>query len=276
MTSYKVPNFLIIGAMKAGTTTLYRDLVQHPEIFLPQEKEPETLVRFGDDERRILADYQSLFRPAARRQILGEASTAYTKRPDFEGVAERALRICGPQLKLIYISREPISRIVSQYKHELALGLVGGPLDDAVTRHSRFVDYSKYNWQISPWIAAFGEANLLRLDFEDYVANRKSVVDRVLRFIGASPLDDLDYSSAFNTAEGKLVARGLWETLVGSRLYQRLIKPMVPFWVRQRISGAVLSPAPVDDSQLSVATRTKLMLELQANDAASFSGKGHG
>ena len=53
-----LPDFLIIGAMKAGTTTLYRDLELHPQIFLPQEKEPETLVSLGDDLLAMAADYR--------------------------------------------------------------------------------------------------------------------------------------------------------------------------------------------------------------------------
>lgn len=263
MASYKVPHFLIIGAMKAGTTTLYRDLVGHPDIFLPQEKEPETLVRFGEDDQRILDDYQSLFRPSRPGQLLGEASTAYTKRPDQEGVAERALRICGSELRLIYLTREPVSRIISQYKHERALGLVSGTLDEAVLEYGRYVAYSRYDWQLAPWIEAFGEANILCIKFEDYVGDRKSVVDKVLEFLGAPVLDKADYSAAFNTAEGKLVARGIWKTVVGSPFYQRNIKPRVPFWLRQSVSGMVLTPAPKDDSKLSADTRDKLLLALQ-------------
>lgn len=84
------PDFLIIGAMKAGTTTLYRDLVDHPNIFLPEQKEPNTLVMYGSDMRRIIDDYASLFARSPQDAICGEASTAYTKRPDNEGVAARA------------------------------------------------------------------------------------------------------------------------------------------------------------------------------------------
>jgi hypothetical protein len=262
MTSHKVPDFLIIGAMKAGTTTLYRDLVQHPEIFLPQEKEPETLVRFGDDDQAMRADYQSLFRPASGSLILGEASTAYAKRPDHEGVAERALRICGPKLRIIYLTREPIGRIVSQFRHEQALGLVSGPLNEAVLAHGRFVAYSRYDWQLAPWIDAFGASNVLRLEFEDYVADRQAVVDTVLRFLGAAPRPAGDYSAAYNTAEGKKVARGMWKAVVGSPFYQRQIKPMVPAWLRERAAGMLLTPAQRDDSQLDADTREKLLVAL--------------
>ena len=93
----QIPDFLIVGAMKAGTTTLYRDLSGHPGIYLPEEKEPETLVRFGNDEAAILRDYKSLLGRSPKGALTGEASTVYTKRPLHEGVAERAWRICGPR-----------------------------------------------------------------------------------------------------------------------------------------------------------------------------------
>ena len=108
------PDFLIVGAMKAGTTTLYHDLSEHPDIFLPVLKEPEVLTTLERlDEMR--AYYARLFRPARPGQLKGEASTAYTKRPNNEGVAEKARALCGDGLKIIYIRRDPVERIRSQY-----------------------------------------------------------------------------------------------------------------------------------------------------------------
>ncbi|QDZ10715.1 sulfotransferase family protein [Devosia ginsengisoli] len=263
MTSYTVPDFLIVGSMKAGTTTLYRDLVQHPDIFLPQEKEPETLVRFGEDDRAILEDYRSLMRPAATGQICGEASTAYTKRPDHEGVAERALRICGAKLKIIYLTREPISRIVSQYRHELALGLVQEPLNQAVLANGRYVAYSRYDWQLAPWLAALGPDNVLVLRFEDYVARRAETVGRICQFLGVSaPAGDFD--RAFNTSEGKMVPRGLWKAVVASRFYQRQIKPLVPVGMRERMAGRVLTPVQQQVGELEPQTRERLAEALRS------------
>ncbi len=267
MTTHKVPGFLIIGAMKAGTTTLYRDLVDHPEIFLPQEKEPETLVRFEDEDSRILEDYQSLFRPAAPGQLLGEASTAYTKRPEHEGVAARALRICGPQLKVIYLTRDPIGRIVSQFKHEAALGLVSGPLNETVLHDERFVAFSRYDWQLAPWKQALGPDNVLVIGFEDYIAHRAEIVGKVCRFLGvAAPQGEFD--RAFNTSEGKMVPKGIWKSVVGSEFYQRQVKPRVPVGLREWISGRVLTPAQKDSSTLYPETRQKLAAALEgANES---------
>ncbi len=89
------PDFLVVGAMKGGTTTLYFDLGAHPDLHLPEPKEPEVLVRHADPAA-IREAYAAHFRNARPGQLCGEASTVYTKRPDHEGVAERARQASGP------------------------------------------------------------------------------------------------------------------------------------------------------------------------------------
>ncbi len=115
----RLPDFLIIGAQKAGTTTLYRDLLANPAIFLPIDKEPGNLCE--DD---LLTDtgrsaYARHFANASTDQLCGEATTSHTKRPDVLGVPARARRLLGDKLKVIYLVREPISRIISHHHHEL-------------------------------------------------------------------------------------------------------------------------------------------------------------
>lgn len=244
--SFVHPDFLIIGAMKAGTTTLYRDLARHPDIFLPAEKEPDILVRHEDIDA-MRADYASLFRAALPGQLKGEASTAYTKRPTHEGVAEAALRLCGPGLKLIYITREPVARMISQYEHERQYGLVEGDFASALDRRPELIAYSRYDWQLEPWIATFGEANLLRLTLESYSRDRRPLLGQVLRFVGLDParLPEIDTGAAANRRdEAKTFIEGsLLGRVVVSNLYQRRIKPMIPARWRERARTAIL-PAP--------------------------------
>lgn len=260
-----VPDFLIIGAMKAGTTTLFRDLVGHPQFYLPEEKEPETLVSHNGDLSAVLDDYRSLFMRAREGQLKGEASTAYTKRPDHEGAAEIAMRVCGPGLKLIYLTRDPIKRIVSQYRHDYGLGDVLEDIDTAVLKYPRYVAYSRYDWQLTPWRQLFGEANLLVLSFEDYISNRNETVRRVCSFLGADPalLPEIDAKQSFNANDGKLVPKGFWKSLVGSRIYQRGLKPLIPHFFRVRVAGRVLSPAIASSGELSTSALVHLENRLQ-------------
>ena len=121
-----LPDFLIVGAMKSGTTTLYRDLILHPDVFMPEDKEPETLANSSDPDQ-IRREYRTLFPRLAEGLVKGEASTAYTKRPDFEGVAERAREVLGPGLKVVYMRRDPVERLVVVYMTQL---IPAGSIDD--------------------------------------------------------------------------------------------------------------------------------------------------
>lgn len=244
-----LPDFLIVGAMKAGTTTLYRDLCLHPDIHMPAEKEPETLVRFGDDMDAARRDYASLLRFAKPGAIRGEASTAYTKRPRNEGVAERARVLLGPELKLVYLRRDPIKRIISHYKHDIGLGYTRQSFEAAVTHDPLYLAISRYDWQIAPWIAAFGEPAVLQLDFETYVRDRQEVARRVCAHIGVDPhrLPPVNDNAAFNASDHKPVARSsLTRALVASRLYQRVAKPFIPTALRDRARQALPKAEPVE------------------------------
>jgi len=264
MAAMSRPGFLIIGAMKAGTTTLYRDLEDHPQLFLPPEKEPETLVKYGEDDDAIGADYRSLFRNAAGCQLPGEASTAYTKRPDNEGVAARALRVCGSDLKLIFLTREPVARAISHYRHDYGLGFVDEPLVEAFQNHLRYAAYSAYNWQLAPWRECFAPDRLLVLSFEDYVANRVATLERVCAFLGIDPalLPEPIEDRAFNRSDGKPVAKGPVLMLVNSRLYQRFLKPLIPWSFRDWIIHTFLPKARKADARLDAKTEAALRKQI--------------
>lgn len=125
-----LPNFLIIGAAKAGTTSLYRYLAQHPQIYMSQIKEPNFFALEGqevdfcgpDDELYIrrfsvtdLQAYKALFKDATDEVALGEASALYLYSP------EAPLRLCEyvPEVKLIVILRHPVDRAYSAFLHLL-------------------------------------------------------------------------------------------------------------------------------------------------------------
>lgn len=241
----QLPDFLIIGAMKAGTTTLYRDLEPHPQIFLPQEKEPETLVRLGNDHTAIAKDYQSLFRGSQEHQLRGEASTAYTKRPEHEGAASRAFALCGNELKLIYLMREPVSRMISHYRHEYGLRMIDLPMEEAFNNDHRYFDFGRYAYQLEPWLAKFPAENFLFLSFEEYVTDRSKTLEKVCDFLGIdfALLPQPDEEKAYNRSDGKFVAIGIMGRFVRSAVYQRGIKRMLPRGVREWAMSALLPKA---------------------------------
>jgi len=251
------PDFLIIGAQKAGTTTLYRDLYAHPNVFLPEQKEPECLTKFGDDFDAIRRDYADLFAPAKSGQIKGEASTSYTKRPTFEGVAERAFKFAGPDLKLIYLKRDPIKRLVSQYRHEVGKGGDFPPIEEAIRRDPTFIDYGRYAWQLEPWVDLFPAENILELSFETYVETRRASLEQVCQFLGldVALLPDIEEERAFNKSGERTVVRStMADRFIRTQFYQRRVKPAIPWETRDWIVKTFLPQPKIPDTTLSPET----------------------
>ena len=128
-----LPSFIIIGAMKSATSTLYSQLLRQPGIYLPSLKEPNF---FSDDTQfaRGRNWYCGLFEEAEASDILGEASTHYTKLPTYpQTVARMRDNLKNP--RLIYVMRDPVDRLISQYIHQWSEGEISCGLDVAVTRH---------------------------------------------------------------------------------------------------------------------------------------------
>ncbi len=241
-----LPHFLIIGAMKSGTTSLHRDLNCHPKIFLPENKEPECLCSDDVETPSGLARYESLFRPSKSGQIRGEASTAYTKLPDYPGVAARALRVLGGSTKLIYIVRDPIQRIISHHYHDYRLNGARADINQVVLEDHRYLNYSRYSMQLEPWIEAFGLNQIAVVSFEEFVRSRLGVLKTLCTFLGVDPnmaqtLGDVALNSS---ASKHVVHPRIRSWLRRSAFYQNRVKPMLPWRLRGRLARLLSSKAP--------------------------------
>lgn len=177
------PDFLIIGAMKCATTTLHHQLAWQPGIFVTDKNdEPD----YFSDERRYARGpqwYESLFAEAGPDDLLGDASTGYTKLPTYAGTAERLHRH-APEARLIYLMRHPIDRLVSHYIHEWSVGGISGSIDSAVASHRPLIDYGRYAMQLKPYLDRFGPERVLPVFFERLVSHPQAELERVCRFIG--------------------------------------------------------------------------------------------
>ncbi len=113
----KLPNFLIVGAMKSGTTSLWRYLQQHSEIYMPDEKEPRFLTSsrlIKSRPIRTFEDYVKLFRDAKEEKAIGEASPHYLY--PYSSTIPTIKNYLG-DVKIIIILRNPTDRAFSAYKH---------------------------------------------------------------------------------------------------------------------------------------------------------------
>jgi hypothetical protein len=268
----RFPDFLIIGAMKAGTTSMYRDLRTHPRIFMPRDKEAGHLRDDGvltDDGR---ARYARLFEPAGADQVCGEAPTDYTKLPDVPGVPARARAVAGPDLRAIYLVREPVARIVSHHYHEFAAGRMPANIDDAVRDFPELVNYSRYAMQLAPWIETFGRDHVHVVRFEDYVTHRRDAVVEVTRFLGLEPRPDLvQDEKVFNRSDGKPVMKGPLVILRRNPIYSRLVRPLLPLSARDALRRALMPKAPPRPDPPTAATVASIIEQLR-DDLAALPG----
>ncbi len=179
----RLPDFLIIGAMKAGTTSLFRYLARHPELSPAARKEPSFFTKKGF--HKGLEWYQSLF--PENDNLKFEASTNYAKYPYFANVPERIYQTI-PEVRLIYIVRHPVKRCISQLHHNIVRDpsraeLKYESIDFWKKGGRHIVNVSKYHMQISRYLQWFDLSKILLLKFEDLIAHPAIVLNHVLEFL---------------------------------------------------------------------------------------------
>ncbi|HEX8119872.1 MAG TPA: sulfotransferase [Solirubrobacteraceae bacterium] len=178
-----LPNLVIIGAQKCGTTSLHLYLAGHPQVQMSRPKELHFFVEAGNWSRG-LEWYERHF-DAPGRAIYGEASPSYSAWPTHRGVPERLHRTV-PAARLIYLVRDPIDRMVSQWTMRTRNGVESRPLDAAL-RHVDGADYlfrSRYHLQLGLYLEHFPPEQILVVDSDDLDRDRAATLRRVHRFLG--------------------------------------------------------------------------------------------
>lgn len=194
-----LPNFFIVGAAKAGTTSMYRYLKQHPDVFMPTVKEPHWFSRAEPNPeqgfRPITSEeaYLSLFEGWRGERAIGEASPSYL----WDGKAADRVGRSVPDAKIIILLREPIDRAFSHYLADARYGIQRRPFHEALqhdyasrtkgwgTSHL-YVELGLYCGQVSRYSKRFGRENMLILFFEEVFADPVSTalaLEQVLDFL---------------------------------------------------------------------------------------------
>lgn len=177
----RLPDFVIIGAVKSATTWIHNQLQKNPAIFLP-DPEPHF---FSQDYDRGIAHYIQMFGAAMPEQLLGEKSADYFGHP----AAPERLAKAIPGARLVLQLRNPIDRAYSDYKMLYRRGTVTGPpeayLYAGATSHQRFLRDGLYARHLDRWLKHFDAAQLLVLLFEDVKSQPEDVVAAVCEHIDA-------------------------------------------------------------------------------------------
>ena len=203
----KLPNFFIIGANKAGTSSLYHYCRQHPEIFMSKNKEPMFFTARGPlptkDEKVVnkpslyyqyftLREYMDLF-VSATEPVRGEASTAYLAHPD----STMWIRKIIPDAKLIVILRDPIERAISDFEFQTNRNksesrTFAQAINDALNGYvrptnvdpQRYLNLGLYGHQLTVVKRFFPDNQLFVADYEEYNRDTVEFVQKVYKFLG--------------------------------------------------------------------------------------------
>lgn len=178
-----IVDFLVIGAMKCGTSSLYKYLARHPSIDMSRLKETD----FFCTEKNWhmgLGWYESLYPPRREGAIRGEASPNYSKWPTFSGVPER-IRAVSLDVKLVYLIRDPVARTVSHYLHNVAEGTETRPFEEIVRSgpNGHYVICSRYFTQLQQYSGYFAADQILVVKAEDLRDRRRSALRKIFGFL---------------------------------------------------------------------------------------------
>jgi Sulfotransferase domain len=296
----RVPDFFIVGQPKSGTTALYEMLRHHPQIYMPELKEPwyfasDMLPRFQPPRSapplQTLEDYRALFAEAGPQQRIGEASSSYL----LSSTAAARIAEVRPDARLIAILREPASFLRSLHLQLLrthvenqktlrkAVGLEAARREGKrVPRRSHrpqlllYSDHVRYVEQLRRYEAVFPREQLLVLIYDDFRRDNEGTVRTVRRFLGVDPDIPVDVLDA-NPTTVRMRSQQMDELLnvvsVGrgpiSRAFKAGLKAVMPSELRSRAMLAtqrhlVMGAPQPPDEELMLQLRRRFKGEVEA------------
>jgi len=276
-----MPNFLIIGAQKAGTSSLYHYLKQHPQVYMSPIKEPKFFALEGeefDPERRgsggltkmpgirDLETYQQQYEGVSNEIAIGEASPLYIYVPK----AVERIKHYIPDAKLVAILRHPVDRAYSNFIHWVQRGLE--PLDsdfesiiqEEETRISQnwspnyhYKNRGFYYEQLKRYFDVFDKEQIRVYLYDDFIQNPQSVVQDIFRFIDVD--DDFIPNTGKKYNVSKIPRSGRLNSLLKKpSFFKSILKPILPKILQNSLKEYLIQ-ANMTKPQLSPGTRKKLM-----------------
>lgn len=279
--SYKLPNFLIVGAAKSGTTSLHHYLNQHPDVFMSSTdksgvsfKEPMFMVK-ENTQKRIhkgkwtLEEYMELFDEVSEEKAIGEASVFYLN--FYKEAIPNIKRYLGENTRIIIILRNPVDRAYSAYQHTSRNNEKENlSFEDALT-----VERERYDsdTKISPMtlykemglyyemVKAFKDEFKVKIVlYEDFNRDNIKVVKEIFKFL------DVNENFEVNVSDKKNVGGWEWSNMRAKKIYKnkgfakriarqvfKLVPPLKGF-----IGDKILNKNKVPNKPMSLQTRVYL------------------
>ena len=243
----KTPNFLILGAPKAATTSLAFYFSQHPQVFIPKIKE---INYFGDDHhyRHGIGWYQRFFESAdpINQPVIGEATPTYLY--EAQRVAPRVKATLGNKVKFICLLRNPVTRAWSHYLHNVRHNIENRSFKEALTYEldklhnnippdvrNAYFSCGNYANQIEKWYEFYGKEKFFFVLYEDLIKNPAPTIHNLFQFF---ELDDTGVTidiTAQNVG-GSARSKFLMGLLVSPpELIKSIVKNLLPMYIRRPI-----------------------------------------
>ncbi len=269
----RLPDFVVIGAARCATTSLYAYLRQHPDVFMSPEKETDYF-SLGDlppsdvplhafpYRARTREDYERLFQDAGAARAVGEASPTYLFYARSAARTQQAI----PEAKLICILRDPVERAYSHYALARKMGFdaltdfeAAVAAEDERWRHDRSMRFaytraSLYHDGLLEFWKRFARERILVLEFEDFAADPAGTMRVVQDFLGVDPSFTPDVSIRHNRSmlpRSALVREAFGRPFHLRRLLQRSLPPRLV----TRLGNLIMRPPP----GLAPQVRTRLL-----------------
>jgi Sulfotransferase family len=251
-----MPNFLVLGTTKSGTTSLNNYLDQHPDIYMSPVKEPrffafegETLDFVGPRSQIIntssitdLNRYSALFQGAQNEKAIGEASALYL----FVEKAAQSIHRHIPDARLIAILRNPVDRAYSQFLHNVRDGYEDSnsfleALQQDESRQQRrwepglyYIPWGFYSVQLQRYFQLFDKQQIKIIMYEDFENNLKSTIGEIFRFLKVDDTFVPEMSARYNVS-GLPKSRTIHTLLTNLPWLAGLAKSVVPHKARRRV-----------------------------------------
>jgi Sulfotransferase domain len=234
----RLPDFVIVGAMKSGTSSLHEYLDLLPDVCMSRPKEPAYFVpeRFAWRDR---AWYEAYFTAKPNAYLRGEASPHYTIRHVYPGVTERMHAVI-PGARIVYLVRDPVERIRSEWMHHVARGRIHRSLSDELRDPESSVTFatSRYFWQLEPYLESFGPDRIFVASTEQLRADPAGTVERVCKFLGIeAPVPAQVADLHFNGSTEKRRPNAIGRRLLGHPRARELALQRTPWLV-----GSLIEP----------------------------------
>lgn len=266
----KLPNFFIVGAAKAGTSSIFRYMEQHPDIYFPRVKEPgyfafaEADVNFqGPGDERLnntvvtkLEDYLDLFGDVKSEKAIGEASVVYLHSVD----AANRIKDMVPEAKIIVILRNPVDRALSSYAHKIRDGYeeVGVFMDAFSLGEERarlnwqhlwqYRDMSFYAEELERYFHAFPRENIAVYKYEELTNNPQKLLQNIFGFLEVDTSFVPEMSVRHNVS-GRPKSRLIHRFFRGSSFFKDYLKPLFSENMRFKIRSYVMKKNVIKEKE---------------------------